>query len=121
MVVLDEVKEIIGRADPNFPPDRYTEIEAAAVFEEGWLPIGEDHFYNEGKRLVAGPSEGGRTRILVSLAAITDPPAQDIALEWERQAGTGPYPAADADLAPEQPTPFADRGRPSSGKCACDS
>jgi len=121
MIGLDKAKDIIGRADwVNFQ-DGYYEIDAAAVFEDGWMHIGEDHFYNESKRQVAGPNFG-RTRILVSLSVSLGVPAiRDISTEWERQAGSEPLSAPDEVADAGLLAPFTEKRYSAGGKCACDS
>ncbi|MGA2936315.1 MAG: hypothetical protein ABSF52_04355 [Syntrophobacteraceae bacterium] len=62
MIGLDEAKAIIHGADPDLDPEQYSEIDAAAVFESGWRHLGDDFFYNDSNRQIAGPS-GGRMDI----------------------------------------------------------
>jgi len=69
MIGLDEAKAIIHGADPDLDSDRYFEIEASAVFQTGWSPLGDDYFYNETNNLIAGPCSGGSIRILADLNA----------------------------------------------------
>ncbi len=67
---LDEAKAIIHGADPDLDSEQFSEIDASAVFERGWKHLGEDYFYNESKKQVAGPSGGSPIRILVDLREI---------------------------------------------------
>ncbi len=69
MIGLEEAKVIIHGADPDLDSERYSEIDASAVFEKGWLHLGEDYYFNENRKKVAGPSGGGTIRIVVFLGA----------------------------------------------------
>ena len=131
MIGLDEAKEIISRADSNdYPDQRHSEIDSAAVYEEGWEPLGEDYFYNESDNLVAGPGSGNPTRTLTSLGALVEVEEEDseiafdISQEWDRQVDLEPQPVK--GMTHEQggltSGDYADwRRRIANGKCTCDS
>ncbi len=120
MTSLDRIKAIIDRADSDLPPELFSEIDASLVFEEGWIHLGEDYFYNRSGRQVAGPNTGG-TRVAFALVASTEAPAtRDISHEWERQAGSEPSATPEEARETDKEKPFAE-ARPAGGKCACDS
>ena len=117
MIGLDEAKEIIRRSG------EFSQVDAEVVFEDGWVHLGDDHFCNEARNLLAGPGEGP-VRILVNLSAATgeedmELKAYDIAMDWERQA-----PAEPEVLNAEVKLPIKEsreKGRSfKSGRCACD-
>jgi len=80
MIGLDEARAIIHGADPDLDSEQYSEIETSAVFENGWRCLGEDYYYNESTKQVAGPGGGGPTRILADLLAKNCGGRMDI--EW---------------------------------------
>ena len=80
MMGLDEAKVIIHGADPDLDSEQYSEIEASAVFETGWRHLGEDYYYHESRKQVAGPSGGSPMRILADLRAKKCSGRMDI--EW---------------------------------------
>ena len=69
MIGLDEAKAIIHGADPDLDSEQYSEINDSVVFETGWRHLGDDYFYNESRKQVAGPSGGSPIRIVVDLSA----------------------------------------------------
>ncbi len=69
MIGLEEAKAIIHGSDPEIDSEQYSEIDAQAVFEEGWEHLGEDFYYDRKKKRIAGPSGGSPIRILVDLGA----------------------------------------------------
>ena len=87
MMGLDEAKGIIHGADPDFDSEQYSEIEAAAVSETGWLHLGEDYYYREDREQVAGPGSGSSTRILADLRAKECGGRTDI--EWPHDVCNG--------------------------------
>jgi hypothetical protein len=131
MIGLEEAKEIIRRADSlGFPDQEHSEVQTAAVYEEGWEPLGEDYFYNESSNLIAGPGGASLTRKLTRLDVLIDrkressEAAFDISQEWDRQVDLEPQPAK--GITPEQggltSGDYADwRRRIANGKCTCDS
>lgn len=128
MIGLDTAKEIIRRADPAGSSDRCSEVDSAIVDEKGWEHVGEDYFYHEAKRQLAGPSSLNRKRILVNAISEAEgdnlghEAIQDISLEWERQAATEPPSGEETSHTAEGLRTEEDRGRQESGsiKCTCD-
>ncbi|MGO9019214.1 MAG: hypothetical protein ACLQVJ_12795 [Syntrophobacteraceae bacterium] len=89
MIGLDEAKAIIHGADPDLDSEQYSEIDAAAVFKKGWRHLGDDFFYNESKRQIAGPSGGSPIRILVYLSEIECSGRMDIDWPYDICNGMG--------------------------------
>ncbi len=120
MTSLDRIKTIIDRANSDLPPDLYSEIDASLVFEEDWIHLGEDYFYNRIQRQVAGPNAGGTRVVFTLISSMEVPVTRDISHEWERQAGSEPIIIPEESRDIDKETPFA-HTRPAGGKCACDS
>jgi len=66
---LNAARVIVFLADNCDTSGRY-DIPAGAVYRDGWEPLGDDYWYHERLRLVAGPSQGDPTRTMVALLKV---------------------------------------------------
>jgi len=66
---LNAARVIVFLADNCDTSGRY-DIPACQVYREGWEPLGDDYWWNERLRLVAGPSQGDPTRTMVALLKV---------------------------------------------------
>ncbi len=124
---LNEAKEVIGNADRAGSSFRYFEIDSAVVFEEGWIHIGEDHYFNPVANRVAGPSGEGAVRIMVEVSRevllhiAKGAVGYDIAMEWDRQVAMEPHAGRREREEPEKSPDSRNIGRHArERKCACD-
>ncbi len=123
---LDEAKEVIRNADRTGSPYRCFEMDAAVVYEDGWIDIGDDHYFNPVAGLLAGPGGEGAVRIVAEVPPdvldriAEDVVGYDIAMEWDRQVAMEPLAGRLEDESERSPD-SANIGRLArERKCACD-
>jgi len=83
---LNAAKTLVFLADNCDTGRGRYDIPASVVYRDGWEPLGDDYWYHERLRLVAGPSLGDPTRTLVALEKVGMLQGWD-AIKWAERLG----------------------------------
>ncbi len=136
MISLDEAKEMMRDViSHHLTAQGYTRMDTTEVYREGWEPLGEDYYINMVSNQVAGPDEGGPTRVVADLSTMiprqheeagTVPKEEtgyDISQDWDRQVGEELIPERAAVQTTGQPESDSSGGQGkhlSKDRCTCD-